>query len=292
MKILNNSILKPQFYPKNIKPQTFKGIDRTSEKLNSENILLEKSVEYIKQFYKGDEDIKAEIAGTKSNTYTRIEATEENKNKGLYAHKKYYLCFFDENSDMKECWGYDKDKGTIKIISQNGTIDYSAKETEALYFYKKFPASIHSKLRSNKSVYSASFLRNPNSAIERLEEIFNKDKTLKTKSDITLYRAIEDDLSQEQKEALSTIGGIFEEKSFCSTSTSIEVAKAFKGKNPILKINIPKGTKYIDIDKIFNIDRERWREFEFLLNKGVKFRVVKYLENDIIEADMLPEEKN
>ena len=64
--------------------------------------------------------------------------------------------------------------------------------------------------------------------------------------------------------------------SYSSTSQKYEKARRFQRYSPILEIEIPKGFRYIDLDKLFNIDRERWREQEMLLPRGCEFEVTGY----------------
>ena len=73
--------------------------------------------------------------------------------------------------------------------------------------------------------------------------------------------------------ALNAEGKTFESKSFVSTTTNINTAKRFAHGKPILEIELPAGTKYIDLDSLFNIDREHWREQEFLLPRNSRFVV-------------------
>ncbi len=287
MKILNNYNINHFTYYKN-SARFFKGKKETISQASFENKISKNAVRFVKQMCKEAEAITVTDAKTTSGNKgcVRLEIKNPNVNKNLFDYKKYFMCFFGEDHNIREYYVYDNKDETVSITKGERTIDYSKADIQALYFYKNFPSSIHSKLRNKKDIYSAGFLRNPDTAIENLDKIF-KDKTFTTESDIVLYRALEDDLSDEDKKSLHITGGIFQEKSFCSTSTLLQIAKSFKGKNPILKINVPKGTKYIDIDKVFNINRERWHEFEFLLNRGVRFQVVGFLNDDIIEVNLL-----
>ena len=58
--------------------------------------------------------------------------------------------------------------------------------------------------------------------------------------------------------------------------------------NGILEITLPKQTKYIDLDELFNADRKRWNEQEFLLPRNSKFKVTGYdKKHDIIQVEYL-----
>ena len=119
--------------------------------------------------------------------------------------------------------------------------------------------------------------------------MFNDEsKVFRTTETKTLYRALQNRLTNEQMEALSTIGGIYTDPSFASTTEDLDVAKRFSCGNPILKINVPKGTKYMDVERLFNIDYKHWKEKELLLDRDSSFLVTGYdSENNIVEVDYI-----
>lgn len=162
---------------------------------------------------------------------------------------------------------------------------------DALYYYKYHPNEIHRNLREGRSLYSGVLKEEAQRCAENLETLFNDpEKTFKTDKGVTLYRALQKKLSDEEKETLSAIGKVYTDKSFCSTSTDINVAKGFSCGNPILEINFPKNSKYINLDGLFNIDKRHWREREFLLNKGSKFLITGFdSEKNIIKCDYVGE---
>ena len=240
-----------------------------------------------KYFVKGDEKISPRIIFRPKDGLVRFRIGNEISG---------FDCLIEENK--KICAYYDKNLKPSKVysLSTNGEIDlldletstmrhYSKEDVDALQYYKYHPDSLHMKLRHNKDTYSGDFKDERDNVIVRLSELFNDEsKVMRTKSDYVLYRALQSDLTPEDIQELTKIGGVFTEKSFCSTSTNLDPAvrftcenSAFEGLFPngraILKIEFPKGSKYFNMDEMFNIDLPHWKEDEFLLNKGSKFLV-------------------
>lgn len=161
-------------------------------------------------------------------------------------------------------------------------------DMKALKEYKYTPDAFHGYLRHDRvrGLVSKEELDNFISTIDEMFTCDNKAYTLEKPT--KLYRALQQDLSSDDIDQLSRVGGIYTDKSFVSTSTDLAVAKRFNGGSPILEINVPAGTKYLDMDKLFNIQMRRWREDEYLLNRGSKFKVTGFDgENNIIKVDYL-----
>ena len=116
----------------------------------------------------------------------------------------------------------------------------------------------------------------------------SESKVWTTDKPTKVYRALQDYLTPEQTEVLSHVGGVFKDASYVSTTTNLDTARRFKGSNPILEIELPEKTKYLDLDTLFNIDRKHWSEQEFLLPKNSKFAVTGLDEqNNIIKVKLL-----
>ncbi len=191
-----------------------------------------------------------------------------------------YLLSNTQNNLTGNISVFDKELNEIKKFSTDDII--------ALKEYKYTPEAFHGYLRHGRvrGLLSREELDN---FIANIDEMFVMDnKAYTTEKPTKLYRALQQDLSSEDIEQLSRTGGIFTEKSFASTSTDLSVAKRFNGGSPILEINVPQGAKYLDMDKLFNIQMRRWREDEYLLNRNSKFKVTGFdAENNIIKVDYL-----
>ena len=195
--------------------------------------------------------------------------------KNLYTDEMKAKCVRKENGDINEIFILDKSTKAVCIYDNKGKLkkSFDKDDMKALLEYKYHPEAIHNLLRNNihRGIESQETLQH---YIKQIDNIFaDKEKIWITKQPIVLYRAIEDNLSIEQYCALNTKGKTFESKSFVSTTTNINTAKRFAHGKPILEIELPAGTKYIDMDALFNIDREHWREQEFLLPRNSRFVV-------------------
>ena len=240
-----------------------------------------------KYFVKGDEKISPRIVFRPKEGLVRFRIGNEISGfSGLIKENKRICAYYDKNLKPSKVYS----------LSESGEIDlldlktftmrhYSKEDVDALQYYKYHPNSLHMKLRHNKDTYSGDFKGERDNVIVRLGELFNDEsKVLSSKSDCVLYRALQPDLTPEDIQELTKIGGVFTEKSFCSTSTSLNSAIGLSCKNSdfeglfpngraILKIEFPKGSKYFNMDEMFNIDLHHWKEDEFLLNKGSRFLV-------------------
>lgn len=211
--------------------------------------------------------------------------------KNLYNDDKRACCYFDSNGNITQIFVKDNNSGEVEIrdMIENTITHYSKEDIDALFYYKYHPEAIHSKLRFGKDKFSGDWRVETERTIEKLEDIFSdKEKVIINKEPKKLYRALQDELSPEDLEKLQTKGAIFTEKSYCSTTTDLDVAKRFAGKNPIIEIDFPENAEYIDIEKIFNIDRSHWSEKEYFLDKNSSFLVTRVdKENNIIRVRYL-----
>jgi hypothetical protein len=89
-----------------------------------------------------------------------------------------------------------------------------------------------------------------------------------TETDSTLYRGVQGKLADN----LLTLqpGDSFEDKGYSSTTYDKGIATAFSKGGATVVINAPKGSKGLDVDRLF--DEEAF-EFEVVLPRGTKFTV-------------------
>ena len=200
-------------------------------------------------------------------------------------------CIRDENNFISAIYTLDNATGEVKIYDADANLKkhFTKNEMKALKEYKYSVDELHQSLRHGivRGLCSREEIGN---IVATLDSLFNNEqKVMRTTKDITLYRALQPDLSEAEKDTLTTIGGIYTDKSFVSTTTDFNVAKRFQSlDNPILKIEVPKGTKYFDMDALFNIDRQHWQEKEYLLNRGSRFEVTGFdVLNNIINVKYL-----
>lgn len=260
--------------------------------------------EILNDHFLDDEIISPRISFLPNEGIVRFRVGDEIPGfRGLIQENKRICGYYDKNLKPSRVYSLSK-SGEIDLLDlENSTMRHYSKEyVDALKYYKYHPDSLHMKLRHNKDIYSGSFKDERDNVIVRLDELFNNDyQVLKIKSDAVLYRALQQDLTPEDIQELTKIGGIFTEKSFCSTSANLDPAIRFSCENPkfeglfpngraILKIDFPKDSKYINMDEMFNIDRRHWKEDEFLLNRGSKFLVTGFdKENGFINVKYLGE---
>ena len=211
--------------------------------------------------------------------------------KGFYSDDKFASCYFNRDGKPIQALLKNNKDGSIQLLDLvNGvSYNYSSSEVRALHYYKYYPDAIHVKLRYGRNKFGGDLQEEAEQAIKMLEKLFsNEAKFSVSKEKQTVYRALQDVLSEEEVQKLQTLGEIFTDKSFCSVTTDLNVAKRFAHNNPILEIELPKGVRYIDIEKIFNIDRCHWQEAELLLNKDSKFKIKDFDSiNNIIKVEYL-----
>ena len=211
--------------------------------------------------------------------------------KGLYKDDKRACCYFDDKGNISQVFMKNNKTGEVDIfnLADNSSIHYSKEEVDALFYYKYHPESIHSKLRFGKDKFSGSFKEETDNVIKILDRIFSDETKLsKSTEKKTLYRALESGLSAEDLLKLRTKGAVFTEKSYCSTTTDLNTAKRFAQENPIIEIEYPANEGFVDIEKIFNVDRKHFNEQECFLKKGCSFEVTGFdKENNIIRVKYL-----
>lgn len=175
---------------------------------------------------------------------------------------------------------------TIDIYTENGDLitHFTKDDMEALHYYKYHPQDLHKYLRYGKSQYSGSFFEEMERAVAGLEKIFNTESQIqRTQKTMTVYRGMHIGIDD-----IGNVGDTFTDKSFTSTTTSLDVARRFAGKNPVLELEIPENTKFINIDNIFNIDHIHWREDELLLENNNSVEIIEIDEvNNIVKARLI-----
>lgn len=219
----------------------------------------------------------------------RAKAGDEIPNwKNLYNERLNLACYKDKNNQLESVYVLNCDDKSVQVYDCQGnmTQNYSPEEMKALYEYKYHPEGIHNLLRFNKH-RSIDSLETLQGYIQNIDNCFNSsDKVFRTTEPTTVYRALQSNLTDEEKATLSTTGAIYKDKSFVSTTKSFDKALCFDNMdNPILEITLPENSRYLDIDKLFNIDRQHWREKEFLLNRNSEFLITGYdPERNVIKA--------
>ncbi len=195
--------------------------------------------------------------------------------KNLYQDEMRAKCTRDADGFLDEIYIVDNNKKDIYVYKPDGVLKkyFSPDEMNALFDYKYHPEEIHKYLREGRvgGMETEKVLKK---TIETIDNLFDSPKKLwKAEKPIILYRALQDKLNPSQAEALTTVGKVFKDSSFVSTTKELSTAKRFLNNNPILQIDVPKGSRYIDMDMLFNIDRTHWREQEFLLPRNSMFVV-------------------
>lgn len=208
----------------------------------------------------------------------------------LYSDDMRAKCIRTKDGFIDEIYILDNLKKDIFVYKPDGTLKkhFTSIDMKSLFEYKYHPESIHRYLREGK-VYNEQTEKELKKQIDVIDSLFNDYKKVwKTDKTITLYRALQDKFTPSQVEALSTIGKVFKDSSFISTTKELDTAKRFSRYNPILEIEVPKGSKYIDLDMLFNIDRKHWNEQEFLLPRNSMFMVTGFDEkSNIIKVKLI-----
>ena len=199
-------------------------------------------------------------------------------------------CIRDENGFLKKIFMINTHNREVHIYDSNGSVlkHFTPDEMSALYEYKYYPNSFHSKFRKDRIAYMTD-KEKFEILVKTLDELYlNPDKYYVLEKPTVVYRALQDSLTPEQNMVLHKVGDIFTDTSYVSTTQELNTARRFKGYSPIMEITLPKGTKYFDLDELFNIDGQHWREQEFLLPRNAKFKIIGYdSANDIIRAEYI-----
>src|SRR5574344_435829 len=201
----------------------------------------------------------------------------------------YITCYKDKLKKIQKIIVYNCKNKDMKIFDAKGNIRsfYTPEETFSLMTYKHDSSGIHKLLRYNLNVKDKDKIAQ---SINIITNIFKNGKAIKTSEDMFVYRVL-DNHSLKALKSMKQDGLILEDPSFSSVTTkknNIYKFINFKNFNHVLKIKIPKGTQYIDMDEIHSIVMQS-SEQELLLNKGSKF-VIKNLKgkNGIIVAELIP----
>lgn len=246
-------------------------------------------------------DIVKAIVGEKGETVHRVHgenpiSCQSGKPcegfRDLYETNSCSKCFLDENNKLKSIFILDKQQNTVEVYNSDGKQikHYSNEDMKALKEYKYRPDILHNFLRNGKIHGSDVYQKETEEIVTKLDKMFSDEsKYFKNDKEVKLYRALQTSLTQEEKDTLSTDGAVFQDKSFVSATTELNTAKRFsKHGAPIMEIILPKGSKYLDMDNLFNIDYTHWREQEYLLNRDSKFLITGFdVENNIIKAQYL-----
>ena len=273
----------------------FKGTTKKALPDEIVKIRQQKTKDFVSKLLLNDDEI---IRGPYINTIKDDKCTRADIGipiegfKDLYnTRTKRVMVTFDQNNEIDKVFKLNSDTKEIDVYSPDGEIThhYTKEDYKALHYYKYHPDHLHHKLRENRQTIGGSFFDEVLNTIEHLDKLFaDETKVFRTKENKTIYRALQEQLTQEDIATLTTIGATFTEKSFCSTTEELNTAKRFCCGNPILKINVPQNTKYIDVERLFNIDHTHWREQELLFDRNTQFIVRGFdPENNIIEVDLV-----
>lgn len=260
---------------------------------NNNDIYFNKATKCVKKIIEEDKHLRhRNIDRRDGETIVRFQAGREIEGyPDSYYDDIRIACYFDKKGDISSVFKLDNNTRELFVYDEYGkqTHHFTKEDRDALRYYKYHPDSIHTKFREGKNHWGGPFQEETDEMVKRLINIFNNEsKIFRTTENRTLYRALQRNLTEEQMTELSTIGGIYTDPSFSSTAEDLDVAKRFSCGNPILKINVPKGTKYMEIERLFNIDYRHWQEKEILLNRNSSFLVTGYdQENNIVEVDYI-----
>lgn len=197
----------------------------------------------------------------------------------LYNENVNLTVYLDKNREIEEIYVQNIHSKMIDVFDKKGEVKktFSSSDIESLFEYKYFPQNFHKYLRLNKLLPTKTeteLLKHINTIDNCFKE---KNKVFKTENETIVYRALPEYLTNEELITLNTVGAVYEDKSFVSTTQKLDTAKRFSGgKTPIMEITLPKDSSYLDLDRLFNIDRHRWNEQEFLLKRGSKFLITGY----------------
>ena len=212
---------------------------------------------------------------SKVKLYSVIDVANSNWKKTVFSD--YVTCYKNEARELEKFVTINMKSKAINMYNKLGELirNYTGKESEALITYKHDSGEIHNFLRRRIEPKN-----NPNlqETIDTISNLYkSKDKVSIAEKDMYVYRALD-------KTSLKTIKSIlkngetkiFEDPSFVSVAT--KKSSTFQFLNPsnfnnILKIKIPKGSKYINLDEIGHTVVYQSPENELLLNKGAQFKI-------------------
>lgn len=273
------------------------GVDNCFESLGRAQVAMSKSAKSAKTA-----ELAVAVKPQKPETIeeTKVILSKILKEKGMVLDKCFHGGRFDAGKSIEGAPGFcsfdvvgtcvtDK-KGFLKriIIKNNANNEvfmhnpdgslfryYSPTEMKALKEYKYCADQFHTILRKDRFSYIPDKEKLA-SYVEILDSLYkNSDKCSVVQEPIIVYRALQGRFTPEQKYALQNVGSVFDDASFLSTTKKLATAHRFKTNSgsPILEITLPKGSKYLDMDEIFNIDYSRWKEQELLLPRNSKLLI-------------------
>lgn len=183
-------------------------------------------------------------------------------------------CIYNKQKQLERIYVYNWEKKTISIFDKDGQLiqSYTPEQTHAMLKYKHDSRDIHRILRYNCKVKNEAEVREN---IKHLTKVFEEHKTDIATDDIIAYRAL-DPATLNKLFSMTGDSIIFEDPSFVSVATKKSSVYPFlnlKNFRHILKIKIPKGSEYLQMDNIGHIVVPQPAENELLL-KG-KFLITK-----------------
>ena len=196
--------------------------------------------------------------------YISIDKQKSNWSKTIKTND--ISCFYNKNKELEKFYTFNWENKNINLFDKNGKMirSYTPEETKAILRYKHDSRDIHNILRYNKSIKNEKEVKN---SIEHLTNIFNTHKTELADKDIIAYRALDKNALKQIKN-MKDNSMIFEDPSFISVATkksSVYQFLNFRNFNNILKIKIPKGSEYLNLDELGHIVVPQLPENELLL---------------------------
>ncbi len=199
--------------------------------------------------------------------------------KGEYRTIGNGTLFLDSQNNLKYITIQEKDEtgwcdiGEIKVLDTQGNIikRLSKEQAKTLRQYRGNLASgLNSALRYNP--------RSPlfQDDIKIMDSMFSDNKIYSTlKKDTKIYRGFEvNEHNIDFFQNNFNVGKIFEEKGFLSTTK--DKNRLNKYGNYFIEINVPAGTKYIDMPLLTSISEYYIHEDEILLNRNTKLFIKDY----------------
>ena len=201
---------------------------------------------------------------------------------------------YDENNKLKDIsiQEYDLDgfrcvDGHLKVYDMDGNLNkiLTPQQSETLRAYRGMMATtLNYHLRHDNMVpYFEPHLKNMDDLFKNpmCHEVLDKD--------IVVHRGIKvNDYTRDYFADNLSVGKIFEEKGFLSTTTNKNRVDHYG--NYFLEIHVPKGTKYLDMTKLTSPSEYFIKEDEFVFNRNTKLLPVDFnYDTNTFTLKMLPE---
>ncbi len=195
-------------------------------------------------------------------------------------------CHYNKSKQLEKFYVYDYRTGSVRMFDKNGNLvkHFALEEYIAMRAYKCSSTNIHKILRGNKNIKNKNIVFE---YIKNLSNLFKNQKTWKTEDEMYVYRAL-DKNSLKKILSMPKDGMIFEDPSFMSVATKKSSTFQFlnlKNFNHIMRIKLPKGTPYLNLDDIGHIIIPQAPENEMVLKNGSKFLIKS--RNGMIEAEYI-----